>query len=283
MKNYSFLLLLLAVVCCAVAACQKNTDTEPTEITLGEKQTAKDYSTSENLFAEAYQIVDMEAQKQPTLNGFTREVSLDVRACPNVTLTPSGSTFPKTLTIDYGTGCTTSSGKTASGKIIAVFSGKTRLLGGTVSMTFQNFVYKGYTLGGTYLVTYTTASNLTAQITNGTLATPDGKNLTYQATFTFMQTEGASTTYLTNGEAGILDDVYAITGSASGKDATNVNYTMTILTPLVKKLNCEWIVSGSVELKVTGQATKKLDFGTGNCDNAATLTVGRLTTPVTLP
>jgi hypothetical protein len=80
-----------------------------------------------------------------------------------------------------------------------------------------------------------------------------------------------------------LDDVYSIEGSASGKDGQNISYSVTITTPLVKKLNCEWISSGVGEMKITGQATKKLNFGTGTCDNIATLTVGRLSTTVTLP
>jgi hypothetical protein len=152
-----------------------------------------------------------------------------------------------------------------------------------VTVTFQNFTYKGYTLNGTYLVTYTSTTGFTAQVTNGKIVTPDAKTITYQANFNIVQTEGMATTYLKNGEAGILDDVYSITGNGSGTDQTGKNYVVTITTALIKKLNCEWISSGVVDLKITGEATKKLDFGAGTCDDMAILTIGRLSTSVTLP
>jgi hypothetical protein len=287
MKTSKFFIALLSASLTLFTACKKDeVATDPTEVSASEKLNGGDYSMSENLFSEAYQIVEMEAQKEPTLNGFTGTTGtpLVVRgACPAVTITPTGNTFPKTLTLDYGTGCTTKLGKSVSGKITAVFTGKIKQTGGSVTVTFQNFKYKGYTLGGTYKATFTATMGSTAQITNGTIATPDGKNLTYSSSFTIVQTEGVSTTFITNGEAGILDDVYAISGSGSGTDQTAKTYTVAITTPLIKKLNCEWINTGVVEIKITGAATKKLDFGAGTCDNQATLMVGRLSTSVTLP
>lgn len=283
MKITKVFIALFITTLVVFTACRKNA-TDPTEVTATEKQNGRDYSTSENLFAEAYQMVEMEALKEPTLNGFRAETPLEVRGgCPMVTITPTGNAFPKTMTLDFGTGCTTKAGKAASGKITAVFKGKVRQTGVNITVTFQNFVYKGYTLSGTHTLTYTSATSFTKTITDGSITTPDGRSLTYNASFTVVQTEGASTTYASNGEAGILDDVYAISGSASGKDGANTNYSVTITTPLVKKLNCEWMSSGIVELKITGLVLRKLDFGAGTCDNQATLTVGRLSTAVTLP
>lgn len=285
MKTNKFFIALLSASLTLFTACKKDeVATDPTEVSANEKLNGGDYSKSENLFSEAYQMVEMEAQKEPTLNGLAGNPTLQVRsACPAVTINPQGNVFPKTLTLDFSTGCTTKNGKTASGKIIAVFSGAFKQKGANVTVTFQSFKYKGYTLEGTYLVTYTSSTGFTAQITNGKIVTPDAKTITYQANFTVIQTEGMATTYLKNGEAGVLDDVYSISGNGSGTDQTGKSYVVTITTPLIKKLNCEWITTGVVEIKITGEATKKLDFGAGTCDNQAILTVGRLSTPVTLP
>jgi hypothetical protein len=284
MKSSKLFIALFSVSLTFFTACKKEeVATDPTEVSASEKLNGGDYSKSENLFSEAYQMVEMEAQKEPTLNDFTGTTGTPLVVCPAVTITPTGNTFPKTLTLDYGTGCTTKLGKSVSGKITAVFTGKIKQTGGSVTVTFQDFKYKGYTLGGTYKATFTSTMGSTAQITNGTIATPDGKNMTYSSSFTIVQTEGISTTFITNGEAGILDDVYAISGSGSGTDQTAKTYTVAITTPLIKKLNCEWITTGVVEIKITGAVTKKLDFGAGNCDNQATLMVGQFSTPVTLP
>jgi hypothetical protein len=283
MKALKMLTLVASATLITFTACRKLAN-DPTEVTDLERQNGKDYSTTENLFSEAYNMVEMEAQKDATLSGFTRDMPLEVRGgCPMVTVTPTGNTFPKTVTLDFGTGCTTKAGRAASGKITAVFTGKIRQNGVSITTTFQDFTYKGYTLGGTHKVTYTSATTLTRQVTNGTITTPDGKNLTYSNNFTLTQTEGMATTFLTNGEAGILDDVYSILGGGTGNDGTGKTYTMTITTPLVKKLNCEWLTSGVAELKITGLATRKLDFGAGTCHNQATLTVGRFSAVVTLP
>jgi hypothetical protein len=286
MNTNKFFIVLFSASLTLFTACKKDAiTTDPTEVSANEKLNGSDYSKSENLFSEAYQMMEMEAQKDASLNNFTGTGATLVErgACPAVTITPTGNTFPKTLILDYGTGCTTKSGKSVSGKITAVFTGKIKQTGGSVTVTFQSFKYKGYTLGGTYKVTFTSTTGSTAQITNGTIATPDGKNLTYSASFTIIQTEGVSTTFITSGEAGVLDDVYSISGGGSGTDQTAKTYTVAITSPLIKKLNCEWITTGVVEIKITDEATKKLDFGAGTCDNQAILTVGRLSTPVTLP
>jgi hypothetical protein len=283
MKISKFFFMLLAASMVAFSACQKEEDSvAPTEISALERLNGSNYAKSQNLFLEAYKMVEIEAQKEPTLNGLVGGGSEERNACPTVSASSSGNAFPKTLTLDFSTGCTTLSGKTASGKIIAVFSGAIKQKGTNITVTFQNFSYNGYMLSATYALVYTSATGLTAQITDGKIVTPDAKTITYQGDFTFVQTEGMATTYVKNGEAGILDDVYSITGSASGTDQTGKSY-VAITTPLIKKLNCEWITTGTVEIKVTGTATKKLDFGAGTCDNMATLTMGPLSSPITLP
>jgi hypothetical protein len=283
MKISKFLFMLLAASMVAFSACKKEEDSiAPTEITALERLNGSNYANSKNLFLEAYKMVEIEAQKEPTLNGLVGGGSEARNTCPTVSASSPGNTFPKTLTLDFSTGCTTLSGKTASGKIIAVFSGAIKQKGTNITVTFQNFTYNGYTLSGTYVLVYTSATGLTAQITDGKIVTPDAKTITYQGSFTFIQTEGMGTTYAQNGEAGILEDVYSITGSGSGTDQTGKTY-VTITTPLIKKLNCEWITTGVIEIKATGAATKNLDFGAGTCDNMATLRVGLLSTPITLP
>ena len=60
-------------------------------------------------------------------------------------------------------------------------------------------------------------------------------------------------------------------------------FTTHIAEPLVKEMDCIWIVSGILEVTPEGLTTRELDFGDGACDNDATLTIGEFTTDITLP
>jgi hypothetical protein len=52
--------------------------------------------------------------------------------------------------------------------------------------------------------------------------------------------------------------------------------------PLLKKMSCRWIVSGTIEMQA-GENLVILDYGDGECDNIATITVNGETTEITLP
>lgn len=74
------------------------------------------------------------------------------------------------------------------------------------------------------------------------------------------------------------DDIYEITGSGSGKNANGINYTMNIVEPLVKEVyGCPYITKGKIEIQPQGKALRKLDFGSGTCDNDATVTINSKT------
>ena len=70
------------------------------------------------------------------------------------------------------------------------------------------------------------------------------------------------------------DDVYSITGTANGTDANGRNYTANITTPVISKLTCKWFVSGKIEITPTNKSSRVVDFGSGTCDNQATVTIG---------
>lgn len=70
-----------------------------------------------------------------------------------------------------------------------------------------------------------------------------------------------------------LDDVYNITGSASGTSAKGTPFTVNITSPLVKAMNCRWFESGTVDFTPGSKPTRHVDFGNGTCDNIATVTI----------
>ena len=280
MQQLKFALFSILSAFVFMTACQKAEDTAGDVIDAIEVTNSQDYALSQSLYTEAWETVVESAQKESTLNGLAQTIAQDRGTCPSVSLMPTETgVFPKTLTIDFGSGCTTTGGQPASGKIVAVFSGAINQSGTNITVTLENFSYRGYTVAGSYNVKINPVGTYTGTITNGSIKTPEGKTATYAGTFTATQIEGQSTT----GQNATGDDVYSIAVNLSGVDTNGKNYTAQTTTALRKEVDCEWIVSGVVEIKITGQAKKTLDFGQGACDNIATLKVGPLSSTVQLP
>ena len=70
-----------------------------------------------------------------------------------------------------------------------------------------------------------------------------------------------------------MDDVYEITGNGSGVNRNGISYTTTITQALRAKLNCAWLVSGSITLQPQDYEARYIDFGNGACDDDFTVRV----------
>jgi hypothetical protein len=80
-----------------------------------------------------------------------------------------------------------------------------------------------------------------------------------------------------------MDDAYEITGSGTVTRPNNTSFTMNITAPLLVALNCNWIKQGTVQITPANNVVRTLDYGSGTCDDQATLTVNGNTTNITLP
>ncbi len=276
--NHSFklLALVLSIALVSFFACKK--EENDTQISDEDKTSTTDYAQAETIYTEIWHTTLEQALSNPALNGMVGAPVEDRNACPTVSVSPQG-TFPKVLTLDYATGCVTPKGQSISGQIIATFSGLANQAGITVSISLVNLKYKGYTVSGTYSVSCAGPGSYSGSISNGVVVNPEGGTTTYSGTFSVIQVEGAST----NGLNQQSDDVYNITLSIAGVDTNGKMYTAKTTSPIRKELDCTWVVSGAIEVKTGNSAKKTLDFGSGTCDDQATLTIGQLTTPITLP
>jgi len=209
-----------------------------------------------------------------TVNGVTSFT------CAAYTLTPADlSTFPKTLVVDFGSGCTSDDGITRKGKITYILSGKVLMPGTTISATFQNYSVFGYQLEGTYAVTNTStqsAVSFTTKTTGGKITFPNAVYYNYSGDKTITMTAGMST------PSDLTDDVYSITGSNNFSSSTGNTLTVSITTALSKSYICHNVGSGVISFTYNNKINGTLDFGNGTCDNQATITVGTFTKDVTL-
>ena len=148
-------------------------------------------------------------------------------------------------------------------------------------MTYDNFSVNDFLIEGTKTVTNEgrdADENMYFSIvlSEGKVTTPEGKEITRNFTRTRTWIEGDLTPRFR------WDDIYLIDGEATGVNRFGNSYTRTIVDPLVVKTACIWITSGMVEINVFGKSEKVLDYGDGECDNKATISVDGDTKEITL-
>lgn len=196
-----------------------------------------------------------------------------------VTLTPdTPGVFPKTLTINFGSGFTALNGTTFAGSVTTVFTNPLSEPGASATTTFSSFYIDSIGISGTHILTNnSTNDSITfgVQVENASISFPSGFTLTRNSNRSFTMIAGASTPFWP------FDDVWDITGTGAGSTSTNFSWADTIETPLQAAYICPWFESGTVKV-VSSAGTGLLNFGNGNCDDQATVTVGDSTFSITL-
>lgn len=202
--------------------------------------------------------------------------------CFTITVSPRDpGVFPKTITIDYGTGCKGRDGKVRSGKIVTVYSKPLVVPGATAVTEFVNHYVDSVKVEGRLSIKNNSTNAvlvITRSVQGGKLTKPNGNYIKWEATHTYTQTAGLGTPGFPR------DDEWTITGGARGERSRNgnvVTWSRVIAEPLHKAFTCRWIDKGIVKITVNN-VEAVLNFGNGTCDNKATITKGGVTKEITL-
>jgi hypothetical protein len=257
--------LVTAMALGGFQACKKKTDT----VVDSDTQTAQDQSYAEATYNDAYASVNDAANMHPEMGKTAGET---VILPSGVTVTVSDvQARPIKVTIDFGTGTTCKDGKVRAGQILASLSGKYKDSGTVIAITFNNYTVNGDKVEGTKTVTnegHNAKGNVHYAISvTGTVTRKNGNVIIYQSTRDreWIQGYGTPTPF---------DDVYSITGSASGTGSNGKTYSATITKPLIVSLACRFIEAGTVDVAITGKADRIVNYGdTANCDDVATVTI----------
>jgi hypothetical protein len=242
--------------------------------------------TAEGLFEDVLKQVDEGAKSSDNdlYNGAGIKSTLP-GGCATVTIAPFDTiNWPKTITIDFGvTNCLGNDGKYRRGIITATLSGRYK-----DSLTVITIIPEGYYVNDNKVEGAKTVTNLghvteghltfSIKVENGTITKPDGSQVKWESERRRVWAEGEETPWPTIG-----DDVYLISGTASGTTANGRNFSITTVKDLRVEIGCKWIVSGTLEIQPEGKPLRTLDYGDGTCDNQATLTVNGNTFNITLP
>lgn len=204
--------------------------------------------------------------------------------CATVTSVLTNDTW--TRTIDFGTeGCAMPNGNVLKGKIIISFSKNFATPMRTISYKLEGFYHNDKLIEGSKTISHELkASDLLATVHPVTthsidvkITYPDGKIYSRTGTRVREMVEGFAT--MTNWE----DNVFKVWGNHTTTFPNGSIYTCTIKTPLLIKMSCKmpFPVSGVVEI-VKNDAIATLDYGNGDCDKLATITINGVTKEIVL-
>ncbi|NDP25898.1 MAG: hypothetical protein GZ087_00505 [Flavobacterium sp.] len=198
-------------------------------------------------------------------------------SCATITTVLTNDTW--TRTIDFGTqGCALPNGNVVKGKIIVSFSKNFTTPIKTISYNLVGFYHNGKLIEGSKTITHelktsdllTAIHPVTTHSIDVKITFADGKIYSRIGTRVREMVDGFAT--MTNWE----DNVFKVWGYNITTFPNGSKYTCTIqkTVPLVIKMSCKmpFPVSGIVEItKNDGKAT--LDFGKGDCDDLATISL----------
>ncbi len=267
LKNYLFALATISVA--LFTSCKKDSSGSTSELDTT-VELAGNQAVSDNLNSDAENILNEAAVDNnfagETPTGITN--TMNILGCATVTVNPLQG-FPKNITIDFGTGCTSNDGVTRSGKIMVTLSDSLRKSGSIAVMTFDNYYVSGFKKEGTITWTNTSQGGTKSwerKCENGKITAPGGRYWLHNGTQVIVQTAGSSTPH------NLLDDVVSITGSHTVTNAAGQSRTSEITEALEKKVICENIDMGKI--KITGpNHYAVIDFGDGACDRIATISI----------
>ncbi len=257
----SSIFILFAVFGFVFSSCEKDQIVNNEDVIA----TTEEATAAEDMFNDAFEQAEMYE------NDGTK--SAPPEYCrPTITITyPEDTPYPRVVTIDFGTdGCKGKHDAIRKGKIIVTVTGFFLETGSKRIVTFDEFSVNGYLIEGTKTVTnmgMNDAGNWVRKIeVDGSVTTPEGQVITRISNREREWVEGIDTPHF------FWDDVFSITGTASGVNSKGIAYEAEIISPLIKARNCRWIQEG-IRTVTTEKRTVTIDYGDGTCDNVAIATV----------
>jgi len=268
LKNVIFAVSLL-VVASFLVSCEKSETTDP----MVESSQVDDQVTA--LYDDVLnEVEDLSVSSTPSKSS-AEFVTLSGSGSRVAETTFSGDTTIKTITFSDFINGSSENGNIKNGVIVV------KILGGPLQnqfermITFQNFTINGNKIEGKKQVTKTSEYQYSVMLTAGKVTFTDGTTYTRECTRTRTWVDGFNT------PANIWDDTFTIEGSANGINRLGYAYTHTITNVLVIRNACRWIVEGTIEMDVNNNAAT-FDYGMGECDNLATITINGKTTEIQL-
>ena len=262
--NLIAVLVVFAAFALILTGCKKN------DIELEDNTISQDDAYAESTFENVSDMTD-EAYDIGTGNHLKAYPGNRMFLSECATVILDTTVFPRELTIDFGdTNCLCRDGKYRRGKIITTFNGRYHQPGTVITTNFENYFVNDNSVDGFKLITNMGENengNLYFTIVvEGIIQREDGSTYNWNSARIREWIQGSNT-------PNRWDDIYLITGTASGTRPNGLTWEHEIIIPLRVELVCRFIVSGSIELRPVDRPVRLLDYGNGDCDNEATVTI----------
>lgn len=263
-------IIAFAAFALVMTGCQKKNDIQLEDTTVSQDDAYAE-ATFDNVSDIANEAYDLKTDGNLKSTDGNRMFLSD---CATITLDTIG--FPCTLTIDFGeTNCLCNDGKYRRGKILVSFTGRYRDPGTVITHSFENYYVNDNSVEGTKVVTnmgQNENGNLyyTIEVVGVIQRVGDNSTFSWNSSRVREWIQGSDT-------RNRWDDIYLITGTAHGVRPNGLTWEKEITNALRVELACRFIVSGTMEIRPEDRPVRVLDFGDGECDNIATVTVNGVT------
>jgi hypothetical protein len=273
----AFALTCLASGLLLTTGCQRE-NVQPTEdVTTAEDRSDDNLETafSADILTSA-QPQDAAADNSPAVAG-----APELRRIYGTCATRTYNAHTRTLTIDFGpVNCLCPDGRYRRGKIVVAFTTDTPTRRAGAVVTRENYFVNDNQHTATRIFTSLSLGSFTVEVPSASIVrVNNGGTHSWTASWTFTRTAGFGT-------ASTSDDVYSVTGSASGTNRRGISYITTIQSPLIKRSDCyKYYVAGIVSIINARDKVMLLNYdpsGSQACDNTATVTVNGRTKTITL-
>ncbi len=173
--------------------------------------------------------------------------STSIGECATIDIAYSNNSFPVSITIDFGDGCTTFNGMDCTGTMFVTLSDTLRKQGTTYHVTFQNFLIDdGHSITGE-ISGVNQGLNASGywkfyEESSFDIVTPEGEEIEKERNLTRVWVAGSETNALS-------DDVFECTGYGELTSLSeDWNYSYTIQESLIVSPSCSYILGGVMEL-----------------------------------
>ncbi len=272
--SFYFAAVLMIGLALSINSCKKDKNIDAdTSASADDAFAERIYNNVSNIADEAYSV---ETNSLKSTDGDR----IYLGNCATITLDTLST--PHSLIIDFGeVNCLCNDGRYRRGKIIVSFTGRYRRPGSVMAHNFDEYYVNDNKVDGSKVVTNMGLNEngkmyYDVEVVGVIYKANNGGTLSWNSSLERVWEEGIYTRTL-------WDDVYLISGTASGIRANGNTWEREILNPLRKELGCRHFVSGTVEIRPENKAVRLLDFGSGECDNIATVIINGVVYTIILP
>lgn len=267
------ILMLITVAAVTFTSCTKDENTS-------KPLTSADMLAEAKIDAAIDDISSIVENQYLTQESIAKKQNAPASMLPPCAVVTVDRTFTSwTRTVDFGdTGCELANGSVLRGKIIMHFSTDFDTLTTIISYSFDNFYYNNDHIVGDKTMTRVRENvNGNPQTTfevDMHITFENGSEYDRQGIRVREFAEGSDTWNFS-------DDVFIITGNSTTMLPDGTVDSSEITTPIRRAFACRYTSEGVVELHRNSDVAI-IDFGNGDCDNIANLTINGVTREIRL-